>query len=115
MRVFGLNLGGEPLTTPYPSKSGFIFRLLGGDVIYPLGNGDWFRPPYFDRVIRFFMPIPIMPFLSIRLGRFGFYFGCKVFGVDSPAYANWMCDRSQVYPGSQSMMLISIRFTRALG
>lgn len=114
MKVFGLNVGGEPLTKPYPSKTGVIVRVLGGNVVYPWGDGDWFAPPYFASVLKFFMPIPIMPFFSVRIGRFGFYIGAKVFGVDSPAYGNWMCDPSDVYEGSMAMMLCSIRFTRGL-
>lgn len=113
MKVFGLNVGGAAITTPYPTGTGMIFRLLGGDVVHPLGKGEWFKPPYFSRVLRFFMPLPIMPFFSIRIGRFGFYIGSKVYGVDSPEYANWL-PAEHVYEGSQAMMLISIRFTRNL-
>ena len=115
MKVFGLNLSKEPLTTPYPKSTGIILRLLGGDVIYPLGSeGNWFKEPYFKHRIKFYMPIPILPFISVRIGRFGFYFGSKPFGVDAPEYAHWMCKPEDVYEWSQALMLISIRFTGSL-
>lgn len=122
MKVFGLQIvvqGGASdeieATTPYPTANGFILRLMGGDVVHPLGDGDWFKPPYFARVLRFRVPLPVMPFFSVRIGRFGFYIGSKVFGVDSPAYAAWMVPEDEVYEGSLAMMLCSIRFTRRLG
>lgn len=121
MKVFGIRLciqlGTEvtPITSPYPTSSGIIVHLIGGDVVQPLGGGDWFKPPYFNRVFRSYTRIPFMPFISVRLGRFGFYAGSKVFGVDSPAYLVWMVPKEEVYEGSLAMMACSIRGSRSIG
>lgn len=118
MRVFGLNLGGYPLTKPYPDNNGIIFRLLGGDILHPLGSdGNWFHEPFFLRVFHWFCPLPILPFFSIKLGRFGMYVGFKTYGVDAPEYKLWPAMIGEglvheVYDGSQAVMF-SMRFSTA--
>lgn len=39
-------------------------------------------------------------FFAWRWDDRGGYFGSKIYGVDAPIYANWLCDPSEVYPGS---------------
>ena len=94
-------------------KEGVLIAFRGGNVIYPLGKGNWFQPPYFTRVINFWLGLPLLPYIALRHGRFGFYFGAKGFGVDAPAYKNWL-PPEEVYPGSLAVMLISIRMTSNL-
>lgn len=122
MRTFGLF--NPPTTSPYRATNGITFDLRGGDVVQPLawtasnpdGSSAWFMPPYFKRWLRFYMPLPILPWLSIRVGRFGFYFGAKCFGVDSEAYKGWFAKTAQsdVYVGSRAVMLLTARFTGKL-
>lgn len=72
---------------------GIVFKLRGGQVIRPI-NGKWFGDGqgggYPTRVLKFNCPIPVLPFFSIAIGRFGFYVGFKDFGVDSVHYKNWL-------------------------
>lgn len=100
MKVFGTGLHTDPW------KSGIFFR--GGDICDPF-NGKWFDPPYPTRIWRTYCPLPILPFISIKIGRFGIYFGFKLYGADSEHYLNWM-DTKDVYPGSQALCL-SVRWT----
>lgn len=96
-------------TAPYPTgRVGVKLRLLAGDVMDPVG-GQWFGPNYPRNVIRLHCPVPVLPFVSVGLGRFGFYAGFKVYGVDSPNYREWM-PAGEVFNGSRAMCL-SIRFT----
>lgn len=59
--------------------------------------------------------LPFVPgqYIAVRFGRFGMYAGSKIFGVDSPAYREWMCDATEVYDGSQAMCF-TIRFSQAI-
>lgn len=111
MKAIVLNiLNPLPLTQPFPDKTGLHLSLRGGDVVYPRGPGNWFAAPYFDpaKVIHFFLRWPLIPFVSWRIGKRGGYIGAKGFGVDSDAYKNWL-PPAEVYPGSQAVMLISVR------
>lgn len=69
-----------------PWKPGFYLR--GGDVVRPL-NGGWLKPPYPTRYWHFFCKLRVLPFLSVRIGRFGFYIGFKCFGVYHDQYKEW--------------------------
>jgi hypothetical protein len=95
------------LTAPFPATTGVFIELRGGDICHPQGTGEWFKPPYFARVFRAFCRWPICPFISWRFGSHGGYIGAKAYGVDSPAYNNWL-PPEEVYDGSQAIML-SIR------
>jgi hypothetical protein len=97
MRV--LQFPGQATTNPKRDKFGIAFVLRGGDVCHPLGDGKWFEPPYFERVLRFWCPLPILPFISWNLWGWKGYAGAKVYGADSPEYKNWM-EPADVFPGS---------------
>lgn len=123
MKAFGLF--GAASTVPYRSTNGITFDLRGGDVVQPLawnaanpdGTSAWFTAPYFRRWLSFYCPLPLLPWLSVRIGRFGVYCGSKCFGVDSEAYKNWFAKDApeSVYVGSRALMLFSMRFTGTLG
>ena len=98
----------EGITNPKRSTFGITLALRWGDVCHPLGTGDWFKPPYFDRVLRFYSYLPL-PFIAWNLFGWRGYLGAKVWGCDSPAYANWM-NPEDVYDGSQAIQF-SVRFS----
>lgn len=91
----------EGITNPKRSSFGVTLALRWGDVCHPLGQGDWFNPPYFAKVLRFFSYVPL-PFLSWNLWGWRGYIGAKVYGADSPTYTNWM-PAVDVYRGSQAI------------
>ena len=109
MKIFrGLSTNrAQPATSPFPLKSGIFIEFRGGDFCHPAGSGDWFKPPYFAKVYRRFISWPVVPFVSWRFGKRAGYIGAKIWGVDSPAYKNWLPEH-EVYDGSQAFM-ISIR------
>lgn len=39
-------------------------------------------------------------YIAWRFDSRGGYLGSKVYGVDAPIYREWLCNASQVYPGS---------------
>lgn len=91
-------------TDPFPPDGKhFYFALTKGDVLEPLALGsNWFSPPYPKRVLRFNSRLPL-PFFSWRFGSLMGYAGFKVYGVDAPAYKEWLCDPVDVYAGSLAM------------
>jgi hypothetical protein len=93
---------GEATTNPKREAFGVTFALRGGDVLHPLGQGDWFKSPYFSRILRFWCPIPILPWITWNLFGWRGYLGAKIYGADSEAYANWM-PATDVYVGSQAL------------
>lgn len=103
----------QPATQPFPAGSGFFFELRGGDILHPLGQGDWFRPPYFERIYRAWCSWCILPYLAWRIGNHGGYIGFKAYGADSEAYRYWM-PAGDVYAGSQALQ-ISGRLWATLG
>lgn len=105
MRVF--QFPGQISTAPKRATFGITFALRGGDVLHPLGKGDWFRPPYFSRILRFWCPLPLLPWISWNLWGWRGYCGAKAYGADSWDYLNWM-PAGDVYPGSQALQF-SIR------
>jgi hypothetical protein len=123
VRVFGYATD-EHWTAPYPEADGFKFRLLGGDMMSPWGwklrpEATGGEPNFFnaipERTRRLYFRIPCLPFLSVRRGRFGFYAGYKVFGVDSDAYKDYPgVHPSEVYEGSQAVSGFTMRFTSGL-
>lgn len=102
MKVMQLTTCDEGITNPKRSAFGITLALRGGDVLHPLGKGDWFKPPYFARVLRFWCPLPILPWISWNLWGWRGYAGAKVYGADSWDYLNWM-PAGDVYQGSQAL------------
>ena len=99
----------RPLTDPLPEIGGrrFIFRLYSGQINDPVQiGGKWFEPPYPTRVWKQYVSLPILPFIAWRwpFSKRGGYIGFKLYGVDSPAYKNWM-NPEDVYDGSQAVCL----------
>lgn len=92
----------RPLKDPLPEKSGFVFRLIRGNLCSPL-NGQWFGPKWPTIVLRANVWFPI-PFLAWRLGNHGGYIGAKVYGVDREEYFNWM-PVDDVYAGSEAFCI----------
>ncbi len=111
IRGFSTNAD-QPLTSPFRKKNGIFIELRGGDYYCPIGEGSWFSPPYFEKISRRYFKRAWLPFISIRIGSWGCYFGAKAYGVDSPAYKNYM-DENEVYPGSVALMK-SARMTTKL-
>lgn len=101
MRVFQVITKDEGITNPKRSTWGATFALRWGDVCHPLGQGDWFKPPYFSRVLRFWSYFPL-PFIAWNLWGWKGYLGAKVYGADSEEYKNWMRPED-VYSGSQAI------------
>lgn len=101
MKVCQITSCDEGITNPKRSAFGVTLALRWGDVCHPLGTGDWFKPPYFARVMRFYSCLPL-PFLAWNLWGWRGYLGAKVYGADSEAYKNWM-DPADVGEGSQAI------------
>lgn len=101
MKVFQITTCDEGTTNPKRSSFGITFALRWGDVCHPLGTGEWFKPPYFSDVLRFYSYIP-MPWITWNLFGWRGYLGAKVYGADRPEYNNWMLP-GDVYEGSQAI------------
>lgn len=99
------------LTDPLPELGGrkFVFRIYSGDWLDPIlsWGSNWFHPPYPKTVLHVNVPLPILPFIAWKwpfIDKAG-YFGWKLYGVDAPAYKEWLCDPAEVYNGSQAVCL----------
>ena len=108
MKVHQLTTCDEGITNPKRSTFGITFALRWGDVCHPLGSeGNWFKEPYFEKVLRFYSYFPL-PFIAWNLWGWKGYAGLsKVYGVDSDAYKLWPAMKGrehEIYPGSQAMM-----------
>ncbi len=64
MHVRQITTGSESLTAPFRSTNGVTLALRWGDICHPLGKGSnadgsswWFSPPYFEHVIRTYVPL----------------------------------------------------------
>lgn len=102
MKVRQITTCDEGLTNPKRATFGVTLALRWGDVLHPLGQeGNWFKPPYFTRVLRFYTRVPL-PFIAWNLWGWRGYLGAKVYGADSPEYLNWM-QAEDVYEGSQAI------------
>lgn len=67
MKVNQLTPCDEGITNPKRSTFGITFALRWGDVLHPLGSeGNWFKEPYFTKVLRLSMPMAV-PVLSCCL------------------------------------------------
>jgi hypothetical protein len=109
VKVFGYCNDPLPWTNPFPERTGFIFALRGGDYYSP---DSWTTPTDYTRG---YMSYPILPFFSARVGRFGFYIGWKVYGVDTENQrAMPGITDADVYDGSVAIQGFTLRFTSAL-
>jgi len=108
--------GALPITKPFRESSGISFSWRRGDILQPLdywSADGWFsNSPPWREYYRGYTRLPL-PFISIRIGRWGFYAGAKGFGVDKEDYLRWVPAR-EVFDGSTAIML-SIRMTTNLG
>ena len=109
----------QSLTSPFRDRNGIFIEFRGGDFCHPdfwhpFSGGQWFAPPFFNplRMMRFFLKWPILPFISYRFGNRCGYFGAKAYGVDAPAYKNWLPPRD-VYIGSTAIMFSARPFATA--
>jgi len=57
----------QPATSPFPEKNGLFIELRGGDFCHPRGNGNWFKPPYFAKITRFWLPYQTAKALALFL------------------------------------------------
>lgn len=102
MKVHQITTCDEGITNPKRSTFGITLALRWGDVLHPLGQeGNWFKPPYFTRILRFYSYVPL-PFVAWNLWGWRGYLGAKVYGADAPEYTNWM-PVEDVYEGSQAI------------
>jgi hypothetical protein len=105
MKVFGTGVSTNP-------KSGALF-FRGGDVYNATIIGpDAFHPPWPTAYTRYYMELPVLPFLCVKLGRFGFYAGWKCYGFDAPEYVNYPgVTASDIFSGSLCLTLTARFFT----
>jgi hypothetical protein len=83
---------GEPLPLQnhtFREERGWDISWRGGQVHWPV-DGKWFEAPFPRRVISFWCPLRILPFVRWRFGSTVGYFGFKAYGVDDPRYLNWI-------------------------
>jgi len=103
MRVLSRN---EPLplqNNTFREKPGIGIVFRGGHVHQPL-NGQWFGPKWPTRVLHFYCPWRILPFINWRIGRTVGYVGFKAYGVDVPKYLNWI-PSEHVFEGSVALSI----------
>lgn len=105
MRVFGSHISTDP------KRPCLAFR--GGDVCDPQDGEQLNGPPWPTEVKRWFCRWPILPFVCVKLGRFGFYAGWKCYGFDLPNYRYWAGGAlvHEVYEGSLALELTARFFT----
>lgn len=129
MKVFGRATDEEAeWTAPFPAaRYGLKARLMGGDLLSPSIMTGTLRPGRAAEGKNFFTVIPRIvvrawygiackPFLSLRAGRFGFYIGHKVFGVDSEAYRDYpLVLAEDVYKGSRALSGFTFRASGKIG
>lgn len=113
MKVHEFRLSGdEALTECKRPNFGISLSFRWGDWCHPLGSGNWFHEPYFTRIFRHYIWLPL-PFICWNLWGWRGYVGCKVYGAEcpdrpeDPGMWHWI-PAADVYPGSQAIQL-SIR------
>jgi len=115
MKIFQITTNpDQKLTSPFRSTNGITLALRGGNILDPYFDPDgwfWSKKPSF--VLNFYVPIPILPYITVKFGKYGFYAGFKAYGVDSDAYIDQLCPKEDVYEGSQALSF-SVRFSQAL-
>lgn len=127
MKVFGFS-SNKNVFNPHAEgkRFGLTIRFQGGDVYRPNIKDAPYRPGregedkgWFNtlptKAIRFKMPLPILPFLSIGIGKYGFYVGFKTFSMNYPEYVDLPRIKPEdVYEGSMALTP-SIRKTTKRG
>lgn len=95
----------QPLTRPFPLRNGVLVALRSGDLYSP---DSWSQPKHYTRSTK-----PTWrPYLAVRWGKFGFYIGWKVFGVDGEQLKTFPGLNSEdVYQGSVAMQGFTVRFS----
>ena len=104
-----------------PEGFGIMFKLFAGPVVRPITKPKyWFKDDVpskwntFNEEYHWLIKVPffIGPFLSVTFGQYGFYFGFKVFDLESEKYKQMVGD-SEVYAGSQALTpSVTTRTTR---
>jgi len=101
-----------------PIGFGIKIALPCGKVLEPepwIFTKQWWKiNPWSEGNVWFVLRIPfvILPFISIAIGRLGFYIGAKAYGVDQPHYLEW-ARPDEVGEGIEALCLsASIRKTR---
>lgn len=101
---------------------GITAKLFSGWVLRPMTKPRyWFSSDFVPSKWNEFSPkyhwlfkcwVPVAPFVSIALGRWGIYAGFKVFDLESEKYKQ-LAGSEHVFPGSQALTpSISTRSTR---
>lgn len=103
------NRKNQPLTSPFPVTDGWFFAIRSGDFYSP---NSWKT----DEVTMFTRgKISRRPYLSYRRGRFGFYVGWKVYGVDTENQDLMPGIHDEdTYPGSVALQGCTIRFSTSI-
>ena len=110
------------------TRVGAALWWRGGDIVSPdLANGTRRPGREADPRNNYFNTIPAavrhakiekecLPFLTIRIGRFGVYAGWKAYGFDSDAYKDWPgINPAEVHEGSVALTGFTLRATTKLG
>jgi len=92
---------------------GIMIALRWGKLLQPIGtkifNNVWFRG---DVLFTLRIPFVVLPYISIAIGKFGLYFGGKIYGVDRVEYLRWAYP-DEIKKGNTALALsASIRRTR---
>lgn len=104
--MYRILTGNEPLPAQnytFRERPGIDIVWRGGHVVQPFW-GNWFDPPYFRFVLKFYVPWRILPFIRWRIGSTVGYLGAKAWGVDSEHYLNWL-PKDKVRVGSVALVL----------
>lgn len=123
MKVFGTGPT-PPQNHTWRTRNGVSLYFRGGDVLRPdIANGtprpgaetqvrNWFNTIP-TSVWRWHCKLPVLPFVTVKVGMFGVYAGFKAFGVDSAAYLDYPgLSAADVYDGSVALTP-SLRFSRS--
>jgi len=104
-----------------PEGFGFMFKLFAGPVVRPITKPQyWFKDGVpskwneFDPQYHWLVKLPpfVWPFVSLAVGPYGFYFGFKVFDLESEKYKR-MVGAVEVFRGSQALTpSVTTRTTR---
>lgn len=100
----------QPPTSPFPVTDGWFVVVRSGDFYSP---NSW-KPLEVTMYSR--GRVKNRPFVSWRRGRFGFYLGWKVYGVDTENQrAMPGINPEDVFDGSIAIQGCTIRFSSSVG